>query len=315
MNSPLARFVLLNLLVLLGTLAALMPRAWTLALGAGLGRILRSLGWRRKLIGSNLLMAYPGATDELRTERDRLERGFFDHFGRLVLEILIILSPRWRDWVSSNVVMHGVEHWKQANSLGRGVLFVSNHLGNWEAMAAGMAQAGADVLIVTKHLKPEWLHQRMAAGRSSSGVRGTYEPKTLRDVLAHLKKGGTVGFVIDQYAGPPIGIRVPFFGVPVGTLSAPAVVARRTGAAVLPVHNYRDDSGRLHVFVGPSFEGFSEGKDGAHRELASRLALWVSETEKSVRQHPSQWLWSHRRFKGDLSPLAPEEWDSPRERS
>lgn len=315
MNSTLARFVLLNLLVLLGTLVSLLPRSWSLALGAGLGRALRGLGWRRKLISSNLLMAYPGATEEMRAERIRLEQGFFDHFGRLVLEILIILSTRWKKWVSSQVVMHGVEHWKQAHALGRGVLFVANHLGNWEAMAAGMAQAGADVLIVTKHLKPEWLHERMAAGRLSSGVRGTYEPKTLRDVLAHLKKGGTVGFVIDQYAGPPIGIRVPFFGVPVGTLSAPAVVARRTGAAVLPVHNYRDDAGSLHVIVGAAFEGFSEGKDGTHRELASRLALWVAETEKSVRQHPSQWLWSHRRFKGDLSPLAPGEWDSPRERS
>lgn len=312
MNSPLIRFVLLNFLILLGTCVSLLPRRLVLAVGAGMGRVLMRLGWRRELVGSNLLMVFPGATPEMQELRSKLERGFFDHFGRLFLEILVILSPRWKRWVSLNVVMHGVEHWQRAHALGRGVLFVSNHLGNWEAMAAGMAQAGADVLIVTKHLKPEWLHERMAVGRLSSGVKGTYEPKTLRDVLSQLKRGGTVGFVIDQYAGPPIGIRVPFFGVPVGTLSAPAVVARRTEAAVLPVHNFRDADGRLHVIIGEAFGAFQEG---THRELASQLALWVSETEKSVRQHPAQWLWSHRRFKGDLSPLDPQEWDSPRERS
>ena len=315
MNSRLARLLILNFLIALGTGIAVLPRAMSLRLGGLLGRLIGALGWRRGLVQANLQMAYPGATVEMQAERKRLEQGFFEHFGRLVVEILVILSSRWKDWVRAHVVMHGIANWRDAHAKGKGVLFVSNHLGNWEAMAAGMAQAGADVLIVTKHLKPEWLHERMVAGRLSAGVRGTYEPKTLRDVLAHLKRGGTVGFVIDQYAGPPIGIRVPFFGVPVGTLSAPAVVARRTGAAVLPVHNYRDESGRFHVEIGPEFAGFSGGREGTHRELASGLALWVSETEKSVRKHPAQWLWSHRRFKGDLSPLAPDEWDSPRERS
>lgn len=314
-RSKVVAWMVLAILSGIGSLVALLPRRLSLVAGAGLGGLLRLLGWRLGLVQSNLLLAYPGATAEMGRFRLEVERGFYRHFGRLVLEITLILSGRWRQWVRDHVVVHGLENWKKAHVRGRGVLFVSNHLGNWEAMAAAMAQSGAEVLIVTKHLKPEWLHQKMEAGRLSAGVRGTYEPRTLKDVLSHLKKGRTVGFVIDQYAGAPIGIRVPFFGIPVGTLAAPAIVARRTGAAVLPVHNYRDELGRFHMEIGPAFGDFDEALGGSHRELASHLALWVAETEKGVRKHPAQWLWSHRRFKGDLSPLGAEEWDLPRDRT
>lgn len=315
MKSALFSKALFALMVALAWVLTAMPRRVSLAIGALLGRLLAVLGWKRTLIQSNLLLAFPGAFPGASPDAERfrsdIERGFYRHFGRLFLEILIQYSPAWREWVQEQVVVHGRENWERAHAQGKGVLFVSNHVGNWEAMAAGMALAGADVLIVTKHLKPEWIHLSMERNRLKAGVRGTYEPKTLRDVLAHLKRGGTVGFVIDQYAGAPIGIRVPFFGVPVGTLSAPAIVARRTGAVVLPVYNWRDPDGRFQMWIGEPFPAF---QGNSPRELASQLALWVESTEKSVRKCPEQWLWSHRRFKGDLSPMAADEWDRPRER-
>jgi KDO2-lipid IV(A) lauroyltransferase len=302
-----------SLLLLRGfaLLLTLLPRSISMTLGAGIGGVLARLGWRRALVESNLLLAYPGAAPEERHHRERIACGFYVHFGRLLLEIVMMFSRRWDSWAREHVVLHGLENWEEAHAQGRGVIVVSSHLGNWEAMAAGVMLSGADGLIVTKHLKPEWIHREMERNRLRTGVKGTYEPTTLRDVLAHLKKGGTVGFVIDQYAGPPIGIRVPFFGVPVGTLSAPAIVAGRTGAVVLAASCTRDEHGRLHVSFSKPFEGHS---GNSPREIASRLALWVEEIEKSVRKSPQQWLWSHRRFKGDLSPLKPGEWDQPRER-
>jgi len=71
------------------------------------------------------------------------------------------------------------------------------------------------------------------------------EGGTLKDVLRHLSKNGTVGFVMDQYSGPPVGVRVPVFGVPVGTPAVIATLAKRTGAVVLPAVNYRLPDGRF----------------------------------------------------------------------
>ena len=99
-------------------------------------------------------------------------------------------------------------------------------------------------MIVTKRLKPSWIHEAVERGRSRCHYKATYEPRTMKDVLRHLKSGETVGFVMDQYSGPPVGIRVPVFGVPVGTPAAIATLAKRTGAPVIPVVSYRLEDGR-----------------------------------------------------------------------
>ncbi|MFN7684690.1 MAG: lysophospholipid acyltransferase family protein [Oligoflexia bacterium] len=301
----------------LGWILTALPRSLSLALGHALGWVLEITGWKRDLISSNLLLAYPGATPESDSYRVSIQKSFYRHFGKLVVEILMMFSWSWKRWVQGHVVLHGWSNWQKAREQGKGVIFICSHLGNWEAMAAAFGASGEDLLIVTKHLKPEWLHRAMERNRARAKVRATYEPRTLKDVLAQLKKGGAVGFVLDQYAGPPIGIRVPFFGVPVGTLSAPAIIARRTGAAVVPAYSVRDSDGVFQVWIGQPFLPFESPDPSSPadpKELASRLALWVAETEKSVRKCPHQWLWSHRRFKGDLSPLAPDEWSLPRER-
>jgi KDO2-lipid IV(A) lauroyltransferase len=163
-------------------------------------------------------------------------------------------------------------------------------------------------LMVTKHLKPEWLHRRLEKVRRSAEVRGTYEPRTLKDVLKELSQGGTVGFVLDQYAGPPVGIRVPFFGVPVGTQTAVAILAKRTGAAVLPIRNHRTKDGVIEIRIDPPVPWVEAGD----QTLAVMTAKYTEILEEHIREVPGQWLWVHRRFKGDLSPLRREEWSEAR---
>ncbi len=307
-----------TLLRVIGELLSRVPRPVQLRIGLFLGLLLGRLRWRHALVQSNLQLAFPGATTEAVSYRNCLARGFYRHFGNLVVELACQFGD-WRNWVVRNCELSGLEHWEDAVARGRGVLFIASHLGNWEAMAASFSLAverrphSRGLLIVTKHLKPEWLHQAFERNRLKSRVRGTYEPRTMRDVLTELKKGGTVGFVLDQYAGPPIGVRVPFFGLPVGTLQAPAAIARRTGAAVLVAECRRNELGRLKVRIHPIQAWISA--ENPHRELAENTASWVSAIEASVRSEPEQWLWSHRRFKGDLSPLSPDEWTNPRERT
>jgi KDO2-lipid IV(A) lauroyltransferase len=177
--------------------------------------------------------------------------------------------------------------------------------------AGGGVQLGMDLMLVTKHLKPEWLHRAIERCRSRCHVKATYEPRTLRDVLAHLKKGGTVGFVLDQYAGPPVGVRVPVFGVPVGTTTAVAMLAKRTGAPVLPVVNYREPDGRYRIEIRPPL---SWEEVDAETEIAFNTARYAALLEKDIYAHPDQWLWIHRRFKGDLTPVRDGEWAEGRAR-
>lgn len=274
----------------------------------GLALILRVKGVRAKVVRQNLQLAYPDQPDMQGT----LFKQAYLHLANLTLEMFMLFGPLPR-FARKQVTLHGIENWRAARSLDRGVIFLSSHVGNWEIMAAtGALQFGIDILLVTKKLKPTWLHVAIAAARKRCGVLATYEPKTFRDVLSHLRKNGTVGFVLDQYAGPPVGVRVPVFGVPVGTSNAVAILAKRTGAVVLPVKNYLNDSHQRIVEIGEAivWEDASE----LHLEVALNTARFASRLEKDIKQHPGQWLWIHRRFKGDLSPLRHGEWQSPRNR-
>ncbi len=294
---------------LLGWFIGLLSWPLRRALAGALASLLALLQVRAKIIDANLALAFPQETPEKLRLRRRLA---YQHLGRLTLEVLMLFGPMPR-YVRTRVTLEGIEHWKAAKARGKGVLFLASHVGNWEIMSAGGAILGhIDLMLVTKHLKPEWLHRAFEKARLRCGVAATYEPKTLRDVLRQLKGNATVGFVLDQYAGPPIGVRVPFFGTPVGTSTALAMLARRTGAAVLPVVNYRTEDGRFHIEIRPELS--LEAHEDAHYELAANTARYAEAIERDIYAHPEQWLWTHRRFKGDLSPLASGEWGLSRPR-
>lgn len=277
--------------------------------GQFLGWSLFKLHFREGVVMQNLKLAYPDLTESQQVSK--LHSQSYEHLGHLFLEILMLFGP-FKEFVQKHVFINGYENWKTAHDQGRGVLFLSSHVGNWELMAAGGALAGMDLMLVTKHLKPEWLHQSIVRGRLSCGVSGTYEPKTFRDVLKHLKNKGTVGIVLDQYAGAPVGVRVPFFGVPVGTHTVLAALAKRTGAKIVPVVNYRLPDGRTRVDIEPAIAW--EAHEDPNYELAANTARFAQILESHVRAHPDQWLWTHRRFKGDLSPLHEGEWNQGRAR-
>lgn len=299
-------FFLIFLLKLLSFLYGAQPRQFQLFLGSQLGWILRQFKFRSKVVKKNLHIAFP----EQRAQQETIYREFYSQFGNLVCEILLLFGPM-KNFVFKNVQLLGIENWERARREGKGVLFLSSHVGNWEVMSAAGALIGKiDLLLVTKLLKPVWFHREIENGRKGCGVKGTYEPRTLRDVLSHLKKNGTVGFVLDQYTGPPIGVRVPVFNIPVGTSTVLATLAKRTGAKVLPVKNFRKPDGSWVVEISPALDWKSD--PNPHLELAMNTAEYARIVEKHILQHPEQWLWTHRRFKGDLSPLGEDEWKGSR---
>ncbi len=284
------------------------PRSWQIFWGKLLGLMLARLGFRARVVRENLGRAYPR---DLIAQR-QIFRESYAHLGQLILEILLLLGPM-KKFVLRRVTLKNLQYVSEAKSRGQGIIFLGSHLGNWEMMAvAGAVLADLDLMMVTKKVKPKWLHQAIERGRLSCGVKATYEPRTLKDVLQHLKKKGAVGVVLDQYVGPPVGVRVPVFGTPVGTSQLIATLAKRTGATVLPVVIYRNPDGSWVLEFFPAMPW--KIAEDSHFELASNTAHYAQWIEDRIYEHPDQWLWSHRRFKGSLSPLAPEEWLKPRVR-
>lgn len=291
--SPLLSWPLRALLFSLGLAATLLPRRLELLLGPRLGRLALLLDPKRRGIAlDNLRRCLP----ELEPDgRNRLLRENYEHYGLLALEILHMFSPvpgHYHGYVERVCRLEGFENWKRANEKGRGVILFSGHLANWELALAAGAMAGMPFTIVTRHLKPEWLHKKVERARFETGVRAAYLPRTLPAILKALRKGETVGFAIDQYAHPPEGIPARFFGTAVNTLGAVGVFAQRYGAAIVPVRAIRDLGGAVRVLLEPELELGDGLKDsGKTTQLLTGLI------ESWIRERPREWLWVHRRFK------------------
>ena len=296
--NPLLSGALRALLFALGLLATLLPRRVELLLGPPFGRLLLALDLKRKAIAyENIRRCLPELGED--GWRGLLARNY-EHYGILVLELLHLFSPvrgHYRRYVERNARFHGFENWARASSKGKGALFVSSHLGNWELMVGAASLAGLPVTMVTRRTKPEWLRARLEAARAECGVREAYDPRTMPAVLRALRRNEAVGFVIDQYAPPPAGVPARFFGVEVDTLSAIGPLAERTGAAVIAANTRRGPDGVVHVFIGPELE-----LGEALRDPLRSTQLLASKIESWIRESPEQWLWVHRRFKNLRAP-------------
>lgn len=283
----------------LGLAVAALPREAELTLGRALGRLalLIPLRWAR-VARENIDRCLPELSE---AERAALLRANFEHYGVMVLELAHLFAPipgHWRSYAGRVARLEDFENWRRAHEKGRGVLFCSTHHANWELMAAAGALGGVPLTIVTRRLKPQWLHDWIVARRLETGVKSAIQPRTMPAVLKALKGGESAGFVMDQYMLPPMGGPLRFFGVLVETITAIAPLARRTGAAIVPARTERGADGVVRVRFEPAMP--LEGSDEqVNQRLASRVEAWI-------RENPSQWIWGHRRFKGvDWSDRAP----------
>lgn len=277
----------------LGLLASFLPRSVELFFGPPLGRLaLFFAGRRRRIAEENIRRCFPELSEE---ERRELLKKNCEHWGMIGFEFMHMFSPipgHFARYVKKFSVLHDFKHWEKAHAKGKGTLIVGSHAGNWEMASAAGCLAGMPFSIVTRTLTPEWLMKKIESSRLEAGLQCIYQPRTLPALLRALRKGKCVGFVIDQYAAPPMGVKARFFGYNVDTLAAIGPIAERTGAAVVPTYNIRDEKGIFHVYLEPELDF---GDAAADQRKTTQILADLVETQ--VRRNPAQWLWGHRRFK------------------
>ena len=178
---------------------------------------------------------------------------------------------------------------------GRGGLFVSGHLGNWEAAVWGFQFLQVPCRVVVRPLENRFLDARATGTR---GGEGGIIPKqgAVREMLRTAQAGGWVAVMADQNAGRR-GAFVPFFGLEASTSATPAVVAVRAGvplyaAAILRLPG-RPVRFALHLKRLARPEGAAGDVEAADRLLGA----FMRQLETYVRLAPEQYNWVHRRWK------------------
>jgi len=278
--------------VLVRILGAL-PRPLARAMGITLGQTVRLLHPRLSRVAMrNLRLAFPEMPE---TERRRIVRGVFTSLGRLLAEVCRF--PRYTaENVSQVAVYDGLENFLEAERRGKGVLFLTAHLGGWEVGSFAHSLYGHKLHIVVRPLDNPYLDALIRRYRTLHGNTTFDKQDFARGLLSAMKAGETVGVLMDTNMTPPQGVFVDFFGQLACTASGVARVALRTDAAVVPAFSIWDEKlGKYRIRFDPMLELARTGDDAA--DVVANTARFTKAIEGYVRQYPEQWLWVHRRWK------------------
>ncbi len=259
--------------------------------GRRFGRFIHRIGIRRDIVDANLRLAFPERDNrwiELTTLRA------YEHLGREAAAMMR-LSKLDAAAVVERTTTIGWDQMENALSLGKGVLLVTGHYGNWEIAAATVASRGIPIAAIVRRQGNRLVDERLQELRRSLGVETIYQGQAPSRVPRILRANGVVGIVGDQDARKS-GIFVPYFGQPASTHRGPALFALRLGAPVLsciarrlPGDDVRYEVTGEHVQFTPSGE-LDADVMSLTAELASRL-------ERAVRFAPEQYFWFHKRWK------------------
>jgi len=228
----------------------------------------------------------------------RAARAMYTALGRSACEFLWIAARRGSLAGVARIDDASRALLARARAGGRGVVLAASHTGNWDLAACAVA-AEVPLLVVTKRLSARSLDAFWQGSRAALGVALCEAAGALRRGRAHLARGGAVAMMIDQVPlAESHAEDVPFLGRPALVDRAPAALAAASGAPLVVTAARRDEGGRhvlsvLRVIEPPPRAGPS-WVASATREAT--LAL-----DAFVREHPSQWLWLHRRWRGAAS--------------
>jgi Kdo2-lipid IVA lauroyltransferase/acyltransferase len=271
----------------------LLPRPVARAIGITLGLAVYALHGRLRRVGlRNLALAFPDMPER---QRRRLLRGEFISLGRQLAEVC--LFPRYtRENVSRTIVYEGFENFERAYSRGKGVLFLTGHIGAWELSAFAHSLNGHPLSIVMRSLDNPYIDRLIQGYRTMHGNRTVDKDDFVRGLLGAMRAGETIGILMDTNMTPPQGVFVDFFGIPACTASGLARIALRTDAAVVPGFTVWD--AKQHEYI-LRFEPAIDLIRTADNEsdIVANTAKFTKAIEEIIRQYPDQWLWVHRRWK------------------
>ena len=257
---------------------------WLLhALGAAMGwaAFLVSSVYRRRFVENAALAGY----------RFAQVRAAVAHAGRMAAEL-----PRLWLGAAPPCRIEGEACLQQAYAAGRGVVFLTPHLGCFEMSAQAVARRwGAThgpITVLYRPARQPWLAKVMETARNRPGMQAV--PTTLagvRQMIKALRRGEAVGLLPDQVPPEGQGLWSPFFGRDAYTMTLAARLALQTGATVLLARCERQPWGRGYVLcLEPLSAPLDDPLDAAVLQINQAM-------EHVIRQCPQQYLWGYARYK------------------
>lgn len=276
------------MLLRLLTLFAYLPLRWLHGLGILAGWLVYATSPRYAArLRENLHAS--GVAPNAREYRRLLHR-CIGEAGKSTLELLAV----WLRSESATLKLmrsrDGWEHVEAALARGKGLIFLTPHLGCFEISSLYYA-ARHPITVLYRPPKLRWLQPLLEIGRQRGQV--SLAPTDVRGVkalLKALKRGEAIGILPDQAPGKGEGVWVDFFGRPAYTMTLAARLAQNTGATIIMAFAERLPRGQGFHFHLEPLADLPDTPEQAARCINGAV-------EKLVRSQPAQYLWSYNRYK------------------
>jgi KDO2-lipid IV(A) lauroyltransferase len=274
-------------------LSNVLPRVAWLKFCGVLGRIAYVFaGKTRRLVNNNLTYAY--GSEKTEKEISKLGWKVFELLGKNTGEMLRATRVKNLADLEGFLTTYGLENYYTAIKKGKGVIFLTCHLGAFDLQVSNMALRGLNPNIIGTPLKDERLNELLWDYRNKYGAIAIERGKETFRLIKVLKSGGSVALLIDQDTRVKTRF-VNFFGKPAATPVGATVLAMKTGAAVIPTYIHLGSDWKQQMHILPEIPMRLTGNE--EEDMVYNTQVLTNFIESVIRKHPEQWVWMHKRWK------------------
>lgn len=270
----------------------LSPRRLSLFIGSNLGKFAYLiLPEARKITFKNLKIAFPHL--DINTYK-KIALKVFESLGKNSADAIRLQRMDWGE-INQMVEAEGMEHFDRAYRLGKGVMAVTGHIGNFELLAVYFSLKGYKISVIGRELYDPRLNKLLLQHREKMGVENIPSTSSVKEVIKALNSGRALGVLMDQDSSRVRGIFVNFFGKLAKTPVGPLILALKLNCPVVPMAIIRTKKDNYKIIVQEEIKPLP----GKSREenivyLTQRCTDFL---EKIIREYPDQWAWMHKRWR------------------
>ena len=247
-----------------------------------LGPIFRS----EKMIKENIKNSIVGIND---FEVSQIIESMWSNYGKIFAEYMFL--NKFRSNNNKYIQIEGLEILNYVKKSNHPFIFISGHFDNFELMAMVIEKSGVKLSAIYRPLNNIFLNQIMVYLRKkyicrnqiTKGISGT------RESIKFLNQGYSLAMMIDQRLTE--GTKIKFFEREASTTTLPSQFFKKYGTQIIPIYINRIEESKFKITIN---EPLKIDKNESEEKITLMLNKWL---EKQILKNPSQWIWSHNRWK------------------
>lgn len=288
-------YIYLGLYKSFGFLLSFLPRQLTIKLMYGLAWFAYTVSKKHQhIISKNLDLAFNHTLDEV--EKKRIGISAFMNLIDTTFGI-IERDSMTKAEVIENVTFEGEEIVRKYQDENKKIIFVTGHQGNWELLSQSIAiKFNLTLVGVGRKLDSSLMDTILKENRERFNVEMVYKKGAVKGCIKSLSENKAVGILIDQALGKDQSITVKLFGKDATHTPIASILSRKFGIDLIPAFISTNDYKNYHVKVYPPIKSIKT--EDQEDDLDKLTQAQADVMEKVMREHPDEWFWMHKRWKG-----------------